>query len=159
VDIMFFFIFLFATFAAAATGAMFPTGDWYNKLEKPSWVPPNWVFPVVWTSIYLLISFAAARVAGQDGSQLALAFWALQIAFNTLWTPVFFGLRAMKKSLPIMGALWLSVLGCLITFFQVDFWAGMAFVPYIVWVTVAAALSWSMVRLNPDQVPLDLSKI
>ena len=158
-DITYFVIFLFATFGAAATGAMFPTGDWYKQLNKPSWVPPNWVFPVAWTSIYLLISFAGARVAGIEGSQMALAFWALQIAFNTLWTPVFFGLRALKKSLPIMGALWLAVLGCLITHFQVDFWAGMAFVPYMAWVTVAAALNLKMVQLNPDQTPLEISKI
>lgn len=158
-DFLYFFIFLFATFGAAATGAMFPTGDWYKQLNKPTWVPPNWVFPVAWTSIYLLISFAGARVAGIEGSQLALAFWGLQIAFNTLWTPVFFGLRALKKSLPIMGMLWLAVLGCLITHFQVDFWAGMAFVPYMIWVTVAAALNLKMVQLNPDQTPLDISKI
>lgn len=158
-DFLYFFIFLFATFGAAATGAMFPTGDWYKQLNKPTWVPPNWVFPVAWTSIYLLISFAGARVAGMEGGQLALAFWALQIAFNTLWTPVFFGLRALKKSLPVMACLWLAVLGCTITHFQVDVWAGMAFLPYMLWVTVAAALNLKMVQLNPDQMPLEISKI
>jgi tryptophan-rich sensory protein len=158
-DFVFFIIFLFATFGAAATGAMFPTGDWYKTLNKPTWVPPNWVFPVAWTSIYLLISFAGARVAGIEGSQMALAFWALQIAFNTLWTPVFFGLRALKKSLPIMACLWIAVLGCLVTHFQIDFWAGMAFVPYMVWVTVAAALNFKVVQLNPDQQPLNIAEI
>lgn len=158
-DILFFFIFLFATFGAAATGAMFPPGDWYEKLNKPSWVPPNWLFPVAWTSIYLLISFAGARVAGIEGAQLALAFWALQIAFNTLWTPVFFGLRGLKAALPIMAALWLSVLGATITHFQVDTWAGLAFVPYLTWVTVAAALNWQMAKLNPDVQRLQIDKI
>lgn len=158
-DYTLFFIFLFATFAAAATGAMFPTGEWYKSLNKPTWVPPNWVFPVAWTSIYLLISFAGARVAVIEGSQLALAFWALQIALNTLWTPVFFGLRALRKSLPIMAGLWLAVLGATVTHFQVDFWAGMAFVPYIIWVTIAAALNLKMVQLNPDQKPLDITNI
>lgn len=158
-DYTLFFIFLFATFAAAATGAMFPTGEWYKSLNKPTWVPPNWVFPVAWTSIYLLISFAGARVAVIEGSQLALAFWALQIALNTLWTPVFFGLRALRKSLPIMAGLWLAVLGATVTHFQVDFWAGLAFAPYIIWVTIAAALNLKMVQLNPDQKPLDITNI
>ena len=158
-DIWLFLIFLFATFGAAATGAMFPTGEWYKSLNKPTWVPPNWVFPVAWTSIYLLIAFAGARVAALDGSGYALAFWGLQIAFNMLWTPVFFGARNLKGSLPIMAMLWLSVLGCLITHWQVDLYAGLAFVPYLAWVTVAAALNLSMVRLNPDQQKLDLSKI
>lgn len=155
-DILLFFLFLAAAFGAAATGALFPTGAWYKSLNKPSWVPPNWAFPVAWTSIYLLISFAGARVAGLEGSAYAMAFWAIQIAFNALWTPVFFGLRHLRASLPIMAALWCAVLGATITHFQLDFWAGLAFVPYLAWVTVAAALNLAMVRLNPDQKPLKL---
>lgn len=158
-DIWLFLIFLLATFGAAATGAMFPTGEWYKSLNKPSWVPPNWVFPLAWTTIYLLIAFAGARVAPMEGSAYAMAFWGLQIAFNTLWTPVFFGARNLRGSLPIMVMLWLSVLGCLITHWQVDFYAGLAFFPYMLWVTIAAALNLSMVRLNPDQVRLELDKI
>lgn len=155
-DILLFFLFLIAAVGAAATGALFPTGAWYKSLNKPSWVPPNWAFPVAWTSIYLLISFAGARVAGLEGSAYAMAFWAIQIAFNALWTPVFFGLRHLRASLPIMAALWCAVLGATITHFQLDFWAGLAFVPYLAWVTVAAALNLAMVRLNPDQKPLKL---
>lgn len=158
-DITLFFIFLFATFGAAATGAMFPPGAWYEKLNKPSWVPPNWLFPVAWTSIYLLISFAGARVATMEGAQWALAFWALQISFNTLWTPVFFGLRGLKASLPIMAALWVSVLGATVTHFQVDTWAGLAFVPYLMWVTVAAALNWQMSVLNPGVERLKIDQL
>lgn len=158
-DIVLFFIFLAATFAAGATGAMFPTGPWYKALNKPSWTPPNWAFPVMWTSIYLLIAFAGARVAPMEGSQYALGFWALQIALNALWTPVFFGLRRLWGALPIMGCLWLSVAGATVTHFAVDFWAGLAFVPYLVWVTIAGALNLSVARLNPDQAPLEPSKI
>ena len=84
-----FAIFLAASFGAGGTGAAFPTGRWYKSLNKPSWTPPNWMFPVMWTSIYVLISFAGARVAGQPGSAYAMAFWAAQIAFNALWTPVY----------------------------------------------------------------------
>lgn len=158
-DIFLFCVFLAATFAAGATGALFPTGEWYKGLNKPSWVPPNWLFPVAWTSIYLLISFAGARVAVLDGNAYAMAFWGLQIAFNTLWTPVFFGLRHLKGSLPVMACLWLAVAGATVTHFQLDFWAGLAFVPYLVWVTVAAALNVAMVRLNPDQKPLQLQNL
>ncbi|WP_322890959.1 MULTISPECIES: tryptophan-rich sensory protein TspO [unclassified Yoonia] len=158
-DYLLFFLFLAATFAAGSTGAMFPTGAWYKSLNKPTWVPPDWAFPVAWTSIYLLISFAGARVAVIDGNAYAMAFWAIQIAFNALWTPVFFGLRRLKGSLPIIAGLWLAVLGCTITHFQLDFWAGLAFVPYLLWVTIATALSIAMVRLNPNEKPLDLSAI
>lgn len=158
-DWILFCIFLAATFAAGATGAMFPTGEWYKQLNKPTWVPPNWLFPIAWTSIYLLMSFAGARVAVLEGSAYAMAFWAMQIAFNALWTPIFFGLRNLKGSLPVMAGLWVSVLGCLVTHFMLDPLAGLAFVPYMVWVTVAASLNIAMVRLNPDQKPLKLQTL
>lgn len=158
-DVLLFVIFLAACFTAGATGALFPTGPWYQQLAKPSWTPPNWAFPVAWTSIYLLIAFAGARVAPMDGNQWALAFWALQIALNALWTPVFFGLRRLKGSLPIMAGLWVAVAGATVTHLQLDLWAGLAFVPYFAWVTVAAALNFTVWRLNPDQKPLVPSEL
>ena len=122
-------------------------------------MPPNWAFPVSWTTIYLLMSFAASRVAMMPGGGYAMVFWAIQIAFNMLWTPVFFGLRRMKAALPIIGVLWLAVLGCTITHWQLDAWAGLAFLPYLAWVTVAGALNREMVRLNPDAAPLAMDKL
>jgi tryptophan-rich sensory protein len=158
-DYLLFGIFLAACFGAGTTGAVFPTGKWYERLDKPSWTPPNWMFPIMWTSIYVLIAFAGARVAGLEGSQYAMAFWAAQIAFNALWTPIFFGLRRLKGSLPAMACLWLSVLGATVTHFQLDFWAGMAFSVYLTWVTVAAALSVSLAIRNPHETPLRPAEI
>lgn len=158
-DIFLFLIFLAACFSAGATGAMFPPGEWYEKLEKPSWTPPNWLFPVAWTTLYVLMSFAAARVAGQDGSGYAMAFWAWQIALNALWTPVFFGLRRLKQALPVMAFLWVAVAGCVVTHWAIDMWAGLAFVPYLVWVTVAGALNFSVARLNPDVETVDMTNL
>lgn len=153
-DIFLFAIFLLACSAAAATGAVFTPGAWYQKLDKPWFTPPNWVFPVVWTSIYLLISFAGARLAVIEGNAYAMAFWGAQAALSTLWTPLFFGLRRIKGALFAMGQLWISVLGCTVSAFALDFWAGLAFVPYMIWVTVAAALNVEMWRLNPNIEPL-----
>ena len=152
--ILLFLVFLAACFGAGATGAVFPPGRWYETLDKPAWTPPNWAFPVAWTSIYLLISFAGARVALLDGNAWAMAFWAMQGAFATLWTPVFFGLRRLRGSLLVMAPLWLAVLGATIAHWQLDAIAGMAFVPYLAWVTVAAALNASVARRNPDVEPL-----
>nr|WP_089901207.1 TspO/MBR family protein [Loktanella fryxellensis] len=158
-SITLFLLFLAATFAAGATGALFPTGEWYKRLNKPAWTPPNWAFPVMWTTIYLLIAYAGARLALLPGNAFAMGFWALQIALNALWTPVFFGLRRLKGSLPIMAALWLAVAGATVTHFQLDFWAGLAFVPYLLWVTVAGALNYTVMRLNPDERPLDIANL
>ncbi len=146
-----FAILLAACFAAGATGGMFPPGDWYDRLEKPNWTPPNWMFPVVWTTLYLFIAYAGARVAVAPGNSVAMAFWALQIALNTLWTPVFFGLRKMRAGLVVLTALWAAVAATMVALWQVDLVAGLLFVPYLVWVTTAWALNFSVLRLNPAE--------
>ena len=146
-----FCVFFAACCAAGATGAMFPPGPWYESLKKPSWVPPNWMFPVVWTTLYFFMSYAAARVAMLPDAGLPLAFWALQIALNTLWTPMFFGLQRMKTALYVMMGLWTSVLLTLLTFAVVDTIAGLLLVPYLIWVSVAGALNYAVWRMNPDE--------
>lgn len=148
---VFFGVFLCACGAAAATGAMFQPGAWYRGLNKPSWTPPDWLFPVAWTTLYICMSWAGARVAGMSGSGLALALWALQIALNTLWTPVFFGLQRIKAGMVILSALWISVAACTLALFQLDSFAGLLFLPYLAWVSVAGALNWSVMKLNPEQ--------
>lgn len=153
-DWLLFATFLLACMAAAATGAMFQPGDWYKTLNKPVWVPPNWLFPVAWSLLYICMSVSAARVAVLPGNGQAMALWALQIALNTLWTPVFFGLRRMGSGLFVVLCLWAAVLLTMVSFWQLDTLAGVLFIPYLVWVTVASALNFSVWRLNPDHQPL-----
>jgi benzodiazapine receptor len=93
-----FTIFLLACAAAATTGSMFMPGAWYRGLDKPPWTPPDWVFPVAWSVLYLSSAYAATRIAPMEGAAYGMAFWAMQIAFNTLWTPVFFGLHRIKAA-------------------------------------------------------------
>lgn len=156
---LFFLIFFAACAAAGATGSFFDTGSWYKSLNKPSWNPPNWVFPVAWTTIYILISFAGARVAVAGDSALALAIFALQFPLNTLWTPVFFGLRRIRAGLFIVAAMWVTIAAATVAFFMVDVWAGVLMLPYLGWVTVATALNQAILRLNPDVTPLKPSEI
>jgi translocator protein len=149
-DIWLFATFLIACGAAAATGAMFDPGEWYDRLNKPRWTPPALVFPLVWTTVYLAMSFAAMRIAQLPDAGQALAFWAAQIAFNTLWTPVFFGLHRMRAAMVVMAGLWLSVAATTLAFWQLDLIAGLLFVPYLIWVTIAGALNLSVLRRNPE---------
>jgi len=144
-----FTIFLLACAAAAATGSFFAPGPWYRALDKPAWTPPDWMFPVVWSVLYLAAAFAATRVAGAEGSAYGMAFWAMQIAFNTLWTPVFFGLRKIKTAFFVMLGLWVAVAGAMVSFWAVDRIAGALFAPYLIWVTVAGALNASVWVRNP----------
>lgn len=154
-DFSLFFTYLAACGAAAATGAMFQPGDWYKGLNKPWWTPKDWMFPVAWTILYICMALAAMRVAMLAGSEAAvgqaLAFWALQIALNTLWTPVFFGLKRIKAGLVVLGLLWLAVGATLLAFWQIDRVAGMLFAPYLLWVSIAGALNASVWMRNPAE--------
>jgi tryptophan-rich sensory protein len=147
-DWFLFLTFLAACGAAAATGAMFKPGDWYFALSKPAWTPPGFVFPLVWTSLYILMAWSAARVAVLPGSGQALAFWGLQIAINTLWSPVFFGLHRLRSAMIIIAFLWLSVAATMVSFFMLDFWSGVMFVPYLIWVSIASMLNFRVMQMN-----------
>jgi tryptophan-rich sensory protein len=148
---LYFGIFLCACAAAGTTGGLFQPGEWYKSLNKPNWTPPDWLFPVAWTTLYLCIAGAGARVAGLEGSGLALALWSLQIALNTLWTPVFFGLKKIRAGMGVLVALWLAVASCMVALWMQDWIAGALFLPYLAWVTTAGALNFSVMRLNPAQ--------
>lgn len=148
-DWILFAIFFASSIAAASTGALFEPGAWYKGLNKPAWTPPNWLFPVVWTILYIAMAVAAARVAALDGAALAMAFFTLQLVLNTLWTPVFFGLRRLGAGMFVIACLWLAVAVTTITFWQIDTIAGLLLAPYLLWATIASALNFSVWRRNP----------
>ena len=145
-----FLVLLASCFAAGSTGALFPPGDWYRSLKKPGFTPPDWVFPVVWTTLYVLIAIAGARVANMPQAGLALALWALQVALNAIWTPIFFGLKKVRLALVVVSLLWLSVAFGMLALFQIDKLAGLMFVPYLIWVSIATALNLRVMQLNPE---------
>lgn len=148
-----FLTFLAACGAAATTGAMFEPVAWYRSLAKPWWTPPGWVFPVAWTALYFCMALSASRVAVLPGSGQALAFWGLQIALNTLWTPIFFGLHRIRAAMVVISLLWLAVAATMVAFLQLDLWSGLLFLPYLIWVTIAGTLNFTVVRMNPGVQP------
>jgi len=143
-----FLVFLFACMAAGLTGSLFPPGKWYSELNKPVWTPPNWVFPVAWPILYLLMSYSGATLANLESAGSALALWALQISLNTLWTPVFFGLKNLKLGLIIIILLLVSVAICTYVFWLYAWISGLLFLPYLAWVVFAAALNAAVFKLN-----------
>jgi tryptophan-rich sensory protein len=140
-----------ATMGAAATGAAFPPGDWYRTLDKPSWTPPDWAFPLVWLALYIGMLIAVWRVAlsGDPLAALGVALWSAQIVLNALWSPVFFGLNKIAAGLGVLIGLWVAVALCGVVFALVDVIAGLLFIPYLIWVTTAGALNLSVLRRNP----------
>ncbi|WP_077047340.1 TspO/MBR family protein [Pseudomonas sp. KK4] len=145
---MTFLIFLLACGAAGSTGLFFKPGPWYESLAKPSFTPPNWLFPVAWTTIYLLLAWAGYRLSLIPGTQAVLALWAAQIALNTLWTPVFFGANRIFAAMVILILLWLVVAALVVMALQFDVITGLILFPYLVWLCVAAALNFSIWRHN-----------
>lgn len=150
---VFFVIFLAACFGAGATGGLFPPGAWYRDLDKPTWTPPDWVFPVTWTLLYFCMAYAAARVAMQPSIEatLALALWAAQVAYNGLWTPVFFGLKRIKAGMFVLLGLWVLVALTGVALWRVDWVSGVLFLPYLTWVTIAGALNLSVWMRNVEE--------
>nr|WP_246423796.1 TspO/MBR family protein [Roseospira goensis] len=144
-------VILAASFLTASTAAVFRPGPWYASLAKPSWVPPNWLFPPAWALMYALMSAAAFLVwlfAAPGEGTTALTVYGIQLVLNALWSPIFFGLRRMGWAFVAVMALWLAVLATTLLFFQVNYWAGLMFLPYLLWVTFASFLNLTMWRLN-----------
>lgn len=145
---MTFLVFLIACGAAASTGIIFKPGQWYEELAKPSFTPPKWAFPVAWSIIYLLLAWAGYRLTLIPGSQDLLALWAAQIALNTLWTPVFFGAHRIFAGMVIITLLWLVVAVMVVKAFSLDVLTGFILLPYLLWLCVASALNFSILRNN-----------
>ena len=143
--------FVGACFLAAVTGAMFPPGDWYERLAKPSWRPPNWLFAPTWTVIYLTIAVSGWMVwrkSGFAGAALPLAIYLLQLVLNAAWTPIFFGLRRPALAFFEIIMLWLSIVATIATFHSHSVAAAWLLLPYLAWVMFAAALNFTIWRLN-----------
>jgi tryptophan-rich sensory protein len=143
-----------ACFAAATTGAVFKPGLWYDGLAKPPWNPPNWLFPIAWSALYLMIGFAGWLVWRADGFGLPLAVWGLQLLFNAGWSVVFFGFRRLGWALFEAWLLWASILASIILFAPVSATAAWLMAPYLVWVSFAIVLNRAVWRRNPGPHPV-----
>ena len=139
-------------FLPAFTAIFVSTDGWYATLHKPVWNPPAWVFGPVWTSLYLMMGVSAWLVWREDGwrrFRLALCCFLAQLGLNALWTPLFFGAHRVGLALLEISVLWLIVALTLVQFWRAKKAAGILLIPYLVWLTIAAGLNFSIWRLNP----------
>lgn len=128
-------------------------GPWYRNLKKPGWNPPDWVFPVVWTTIYLFIIASVGGAWNEAiGAQRQMILWLVGFNFvvNVLWSVLFFGMRKPHWAMVDVVLLWLSIVAMIIGFASINALYSWLLVPYIVWVSVAMLLNLSIVRLNPE---------
>lgn len=122
--------------------------QWYAKLQKPSFNPPNWLFGPVWTILYVLIAIAGWRVWRQEPSGLAMKSWWTQLALNFAWSPVFFGAHRIGVALGVIVLLLATILAFIISAWPREPLAAWLFAPYAAWVAFASVLNASILELN-----------
>lgn len=139
---------------AGGLGSYFTIGsvrDWYPVLVKPILNPPAWIFGPVWTSLFLLMGYALYIVWKDDsGKDKRLAYWAfgIQMVLNALWSIIFFGLESPGGALIEVAFLWLTILATIISFAKISRLAAWLLIPYILWVSFAIYLNFSIWMLN-----------
>lgn len=125
---------------------------WYATLNKPPFNPPNWIFGPVWTVLYIMMGVAAALVweAGWDRPEVkaALGLFVAQFALNAVWTPIFFGMEQLLFALAVILILWVFIFICIRKFRAIKPLAGNLLIPYILWVSFATLLNFSIWYLN-----------
>ena len=124
----------------------------YQVMNQPPLSPPRWVFPVVWTVLYLLMGYASYRVlvSGAPPEQIrkALILYGAQLFLNFIWSPIFFGLQWYWVAFFVLIGLWALIFLTLRAFSQIDERAGDLLLPYILWVTFAGYLNLGVALLN-----------
>jgi tryptophan-rich sensory protein len=137
---------------SAIGGLMTEIGPWYRNLRKPSWQPPDWLFGPAWTLILGLAAWAGvlAWQAATDGAERTrvIALFAVNATFHIVWSPLFFRWRRPDWALGEVVFLWLSILALILGLGPLSATAGWLLAPYLAWVTFAAWLNLTIVRLN-----------
>lgn len=139
-----------------ASGSLFtmpaiPT--WYATLNKPVLTPPNWIFAPVWTILFALIGLALylvleSKASTKDHSKAKVIF-GIQFVFNLLWSYLFFGLQNPLWAFGCIIFLWISIAAMTRCFCKINPLAGKILLPYLLWVSFAAYLNYSIILLNP----------
>ncbi len=146
---------LLLSFAASYIGAIasFQAKSFYGLLSQPAWAPPPWLFGPVWTVLYAMMAVAAWLVwrhGGVQANRHPLALYLAQLAFNALWSWLFFAWQLGAWAFADIILLWALIAATLVSFWRVSKPAGALLVPYLLWVTFAAALNHALWRLNPQ---------
>ncbi len=140
---------------AGFIGSLFTTPaipTWYASLEKPFFNPPNWLFAPVWLILYVLMGIALFLIWRKGirvkGVKMALVLFVIQLILNMLWSVAFFGLKSALFGLIVIVALWIAIYLTMEKFFKVSFTAARLLIPYLIWVSFAAVLNFSIFLLN-----------
>ena len=127
--------------------------DWFDNLQKPSFMPPGWAFGVVWPILYACLGVAVAMIHAlppSDAKRRALTLFYAQLALNFLWSPMFFALHDMRTALIVIIVMIALAAGAAGQFFRLRAAAGYLLMPYLAWLIFATTLNTAILNLNPE---------
>ena len=140
---------------AGAIGALFTSpaiSTWYTTIQKPSFNPPNWIFAPVWTLLFLLMGislyFVWSRGLEDKKIKIAVFIFGVQLALNIFWSFLFFDLQSPLYAFIEIFILWLAILLTIISFYKISKIAAYLLLPYILWVSFASVLNFSILIIN-----------
>lgn len=143
---------LAVSFLPALSGVVAQADAWYDGLSKPFWNPPPWLFGPVWTALYVAMGVAAWRVWAKAGgfaqAKTALGVYLFHLMLNGAWTLLFFGAHEMGWAFAEILVLWLAIAATIWLFLHHSTLAAVLLVPYLAWVTFAAALNFTIWQIN-----------
>lgn len=141
-----------ALLLGAGGGLLTPIGPWYRDLRKPPWQPPNWAFGPAWTLILGLAAWSAVvawnAAQGYAAHRDVIVLFAVNAVCHFLWSPLFFKARRPDWALVEVVFLWSSLVALVVGLWPISHFASLLIVPYLLWVSFAAALNRAIVRLN-----------
>jgi tryptophan-rich sensory protein len=143
---------LFVGGLAARVAGSTDANPWYQSLTLPSFQPPPAAFGIAWAILYTLIALAVSFVWGSrdaKGKGLALTLFALGLALNLTWSPLFFRAHMISAALGVVVAMLVLALATAWAFFRVNRLAGWLMIPYVLWLCLATAINASVMVLNP----------
>jgi len=143
-------------FLGFLSGWLAQSGDenrWYAALAKPELTPPGWVFPVAWTSLYILLGIALAMILNARGARLrgvGIALFVMQMVLNLAWTPLFFGAHQVTAAFWLIVFMLALSIAVTFVFARMRKAAAWLMVPYMAWISFAGMLTLGIDRLNPN---------
>lgn len=121
----------------------------FQLINKPTLSPPSWIFPIVWTILYILMGIASYLVWTMPRTNnCALIFYLIQLGFNFFWTIIFFNFKLYLFAFIWLLLMWLLILKTTLLFYQTSKPAGYLMLPYLLWVSFAGYLNFSIYLLN-----------
>ena len=148
-------VFILLSQLAGIVGSFFTVSalaDWYAFLNKPAFNPPDWIFGPVWVTLYTMMGLAAYLVwlkrDEQSIARPALIFFAVHLLFNSLWSIIFFGLQNLWLAFGEIMILWIMIAVLIKLFYRIDKRSAYLMLPYLLWVSFAMLLNFSLWQLN-----------